>query len=643
MKKIFLAGLLSLAGSGVMVAEDVVLETNHESGAEILQDGVFNRVTMNLGNCSENTQVYLGEVDFGTTGDNFKAAGIIFANGWYTDGWAILHAGADYESSLPFTAITIDETGGYEAYYTFADSLAYLKEVPFDIPLPGQNPDEVDPEAPVQSFSFVKPTGKQKVYLTFIGGSGNIRAVNLYEEFIPQEKFIQEGEHDYLYGLALRTPNMVPGYENISQRLLCTESVPMVPTGDEAGEGQPFYSTKLDGSTDENGNITNPYSWGWTDDGFLVDYGTMDFGNGEYDQFIAYVKRDNNLNINIYLEVYLDEVTEENKLATIWTGLQLRNITPLAINIKQVTGQHKVIAKWIGGGFNLQDLEISKGAQWDEAMKCGITVVNETASENALHTSFVGTAEGQLNVFQPGATEPSDMWGYEVKAKGQYESAGNIGYTKNGTVLGFYHPTSDDGLIDFGNGEFKRIIINHSSESNWLGELEEANFSFYLDLDPDMVITPEEWDTNLAGILEGHEPVAQVRIQGTGSWGIKKHTAGKITTPIVGSHELFMVYTITTSDSAGANVFDIYFDTEGGIDAIESVVTEGVEAYAAEGQVIVNTVNPAQVDIYSLSGVNMGAYAAAEGENIYNVAPGFYIVKVTAENGAVASFKVLVK
>ncbi len=629
MKKFFLAGLLTFAMSGVAVAEDVVFETNHTSGAEILQDGAWNRVTMNLGNCSENTQVYLGEVDFGATGDNFKAAGIILANGWFTDGWAILHAGVDYESSLPFTAITIDETGGYEAYYTFADSLAYLKEIPFEIPLPGINPDEVDPEAPAQNVQFIKPTGKQKVFLTFIGGSGNIRAVNLYGDFIPQDKFIQEGEHEYLYGLALRTPNMVPGYEEISQRLSSLESTPIVPTG---VEGQPFFETKLDGD-----------SWGWTDDGFMVDYGTMDFGNGEYDQFIAYVKRDNNLNINVYLEIYLDEVAEENKLTTIWTGLQLKNITPLAINIKQVTGQHKIIAKWIGGGFNLQDLEISKGAGWDEAMKCGITVVNEIPSDKALHTSFVGTLEGQLNVFQPGETEPSDMWGYEIKAKGQYEGAGNVGYTKNGTVLGFYSLTSDDGLIDFGNGEYKRIFVNHSSESNWLGEVEEANFAFYLDLDPDMIITPEEWDTNLAGILDGQEPVAQVRIQGTGAWSIKKQTAGDIVTPIVGKHELFMVYTITTSESAGANVFDIYFDTEAGSQAIGSVVVEGIKAYGLDGQVVVNTVDAAQVDIYSLSGVNMGTYAAAEGENSYNVAPGFYIVKVTAENGAVASFKVLVK
>ena len=214
----FLAGLLTLMFSASAVAQDLVIPTNSESGVEIIEDGKFDPVTMNIGNCSTNTKVYLGEVDFGENGDKYAAAGIVFANGWNIDGWAILHAGQDYESSLPFTQITIDETGGYQAVYTFADSMAYLK---------GPNHDGVFEGAQTQ---YYKPTGKQKVYLTFIGGSGNIWAVNFYENPIPADRFIQEGEHAYLYGLALRTPNMMPGYEDVSTRLLATESVPMVTT-----------------------------------------------------------------------------------------------------------------------------------------------------------------------------------------------------------------------------------------------------------------------------------------------------------------------------------------------------------------------------------------------------------------------------
>jgi hypothetical protein len=604
----FLAGLLTLMFSASAVAQDLVIPTNSESGVEIMKDGKFDPVTMNIGNCSESTQVYLGEVDFGENGDKYAAAGIVFANGYYMDGWAILHAGQDYESSLPFTQITLDETGGYQAVYTFADSMAYLK---------GPNHDGVFEGAQTQ---YYKPTGKQKVYLTFIGGSGNIWAVNFYENPIPADRFIQEGEHDYLYGLALRTPNMIPGYEEVSTRLLATESVPMVPTGEEAGAESPFFDTKLDGD-----------SWGWTNDGFIADYGTVDFGNGDYDQVIAYVKRDKDININLYVEIYLDEISEDNLLSKIWTGLQMKNTTPLAANIKSVTGEHKIIAKWVGGGFNLQNIEFSKGNLWTESLKCGITVVDELPSDDAFHCTFVGCLEGQAN-----------PWYYEVLAKGQYESAGNIGYTKNGTVINFFDASGDG--VDFGNGEYKSIVVNHSSESSWLGPIDEANFAFYIDLDPDFTIMKETWDTDLASILEGHEPIARVRIQGTGSWGIKKHTAGEMLREVTGKHQLYMVYNILNSTTMGANVFDIYLDKKelSGVSQ-SSADVEGVEVYASNGKIMVNTVDPVKVTVYTLSGSTMSETVASSGANTYDAASGFYIVKVTDKNGAVGTYKVLVK
>ena len=486
--------------------------------------------------------------------------------------------------------------------------MAYLK---------GPNHDGVFEGAQTQ---YYKPTGKQKVYLTFIGGSGNIWAVNFYENPIPADRFIQEGEHDYLYGLALRTPNMIPGYEEVSTRLLATESVPMVPTGEEAGAESPFFDTKLDGD-----------SWGWTNDGFIADYGTVDFGSGDYDQIVAYVKRNRDVNINIYVEIYLDEISEDNLLANIWTGLQMINITPLAQNIKSVTGQHKIIAKWVGGGFNLQDIEFSKGNRWTESLKCGITVVDELPSADALHNTFVGCLEGI-----------ADPWCYEVLAKGQYESAGNIGYTKNGTVINFFDESGDG--IDFGNGEYKSIVVNHASESSWLGPIDEANFAFYIDLDPDFLIMKETWDTDLASILEGHEPIARVRIQGTGSWGIKKHTAGEMLREVTGKHQLYMVYNILNSSTAGANVFDIYLDKKELSGVSQSTAdVEGVEVYASNGKIIVNTVDPVKVTVYALSGAAMSETVASSGANTYDAASGFYIVKVTDKNGAVGTYKVLVK
>ena len=86
-----------------------------------------------------------------------------------------------------------------------------------------------------------------------------------------------------------------------------------------------------------------------------------------------------------------------------------------------------------------------------------------------------------------------------------------------------------------------------------------SNFSFYLDLDPDFIYTPEDWDQNLPAILEGHEPIAVVRLQGTGAWSVRKRTAGEFLVNVTGKHDLFMVYN-TPSTSTGANVWDIWFD-----------------------------------------------------------------------------------
>ena len=287
----------------------------------------------------------------------------------------------------------------------------------------------------------------------------------------------------------------------------------------------------------------------------------------------------------------------------------------------------------------MQNIEFSKGNLWTESLKCGITVVDELPSDDAFHCTFVGCLEGI-----------ADPWCYEVLAKGQYESAGNIGYTKNGTVLYLYDPNSADALIDFGNGEYKSIVVdhacdktwlgeleyksivvNHASESSWLGPIDEANFAFYIDLDPDFTIMKETWDTDLASILEGHEPIARVRIQGTGSWGIKKHTAGEMLREVTGKHQLYMVYNILNSSTAGANVFDIYLDKKELSGVSQSTAdVEGVEVYASNGKIIVNTVDPVKVTVYTLSGSAMSE-------------TGFYIVKVTDKNGAVGTYKVLVK
>ena len=319
-------------------------------------------------------------------------------------------------------------------------------------------------------------------------------------------------------------------------------SVPVTPTG----EGTNFPDTRIDTTNQADGHMLQ---WGWTSEGFVADFGEFDFGNGEYKQLVNYFTHYHE-NIYDYVDIYIDSVGQNTKIATFWTGLLLDNHGPYpyAKNLSNVTGKHHVICQWHGGSTNVGALEFVTEQPWPEAVDCGITLENPQPSDKALHFTYRGCPEGQ-----------GKPWSYEVKCKGQYESAGNIGYTKNGTVIDFFMP--DGSAIDFGNNLYKSIVVSHSSEPSWIGDIEEANFAFYLDLDPDMTYTAEDWDQNLATILEGKTPIARVRIQGTGAWSVVRNTVGAITQPLSGKHELFMVYN-TPDANTGANVFDIYFDPQ---------------------------------------------------------------------------------
>ena len=521
-KTTFLASLVALVAPLTIQAADVFV---HASDMTIEEDAVFDRLNQNIGNCSQNTRVCLGEIDFGATGNNFQATSIEFANGWFADGWAVLHAGSTYETSVPFTQMAINETGGYQRYGLYAANMAYnaasLDELPYGPAMEG--------------ITYVKPTGRQKVWMTFVGGSGNIRSINFYENAFTAEDFLNNPD-DWDSGIRLLNPNEKPGYDLISLKILSVDSEPAVPVG----EGTDYPDTRID-TTQAGAN-----AWGWTKEGFIADYGTVDFGNGKYKQLVCYMTHWAS-NIYDYLEFYIDDVTEANKFLTVWSGLDLGNQGPFpfAKNLPNITGEHRVLVKWRGGSTNLQAIEFVEGILWVEHVDCGIVLEDVEPDADAFHFTFEGCPEGQGN-----------PWGYEVKCHGQYEGAGNIGYTGNGTVIDFF---GDGDGVDFGEGGWTRIIVNHSSEPSWIGDIDRSNFSFYLDLDPDFVYTPEDWEQNLAAILEGHEPIAVVRLQGTGAWSVRKRTAGEFLINVTGKHELFMVYN-TPSFNTGANVWDIWFD-----------------------------------------------------------------------------------
>lgn len=609
-----LAGLMML-GANTASAElsiptiTVAIPTNQNNpNVEIFDCGAqFNVVSGYIGMTSPDTKVALGEVDFGADGNKLKAAAIDLANGWYTDGWAILHAGATYEESVPFTQIAINETGGYDNFVTYATN--------FSCNIPQ---DEWGNGPAIDGITYTKPTGKQNVYLTFVGGNGNIRAINFYEQELVPADFVRNLNDDGTPGnddmIALLAPDQYEGYSDIALRITSAESTAMNP--------EDFPDARLDGD-----------AWGWTNDGFMADYGNVDFGNGGYKQVVLSLTHWNE-NMSDYIEVYLDAVEPANRIASIWAGRNLEGkvFISLAKNLQtDITGTHKVICKWLGGSINLRHIEFVKNAVWPIATDCGVVLEDVEPAADAFHMTFIDCPEGQGN-----------PWHYAVRCKGQYESAGNIGYTRNGTVIEFFDENGDG--VDFGDGSYKRIIINHACEPAYAGPIEQSNFSFYLDLDPDFSITDEMFDQELDDILADHEPICRVRMQGTGSWGTRKKTAGTILEPVSGKHSLFMVYNQTYNTSAGANVFDIYMDKveASGIESIaKDKADNNVKVFTAAGEIIVVADIPTTAEVYTLNGQRV-ASVAVEGEASIEMGRGFYLLRAANAQG-VTSFKVIVK
>ena len=546
-------------------AQDLVIKTNHTSGVEILQRAKFDHANLRLMQVYGDARIYLGEVDFGDDGNRFKASSIVFANGWYVDGWAILRAGdTDFDSALPFTQMMYNETGGYQHYYTYGANMSFL----------AQSQDELAGGRLAQDgLQFVKPTGRKKVWLSFAGdGVGNIKAINFYGNELADEDFIDSG---YDSGIRLREPYEREGYADEALRLLSLESVPMVPTG----EGTDFPETRIDDT-----------SWGWTKEGFVADFGEVDLTE-DFGQVLLYFKH-GSARLFDGVEVYLDEVAPQNLLGHWWTGIEVTQIEPYARDLpRPIAGRHRVIAKWYGGSTNVDAIEFVKGHPYPIADECGVELENVIPDENAFHFTYRGCPEMFGN-----------PWTYEVICKGRYESAGNVGYTENGTVINFY----DDGSqtyqgIDFGSKPYKRIIVNHSCNELWTDEVENSNFSFYLDLDPDYVYSYDDWVNHLDQILQGHEPIAVVRLQGTGDWSLVKSTSGPILTDVTGKHELFMIYNTPTTN-AGANVWDIYLDWNEGEDAVLGDVTGDGSVDVADINAIINVM--LGKDVIPLADVN---------------------------------------
>ena len=194
-----------------------------------------------------------------------------------------------------------------------------------------------------------------------------------------------------------------------------------------------------------------------------------------------------------------------------------------------------------------------------------LTPTNETPSENAVRYSFrnqfnENPAEGVVYVGRHSNRTT-------ILNQGQWED-NNVGYTGGHTVL----KITD---VDFEDGRFNEILVNHATGSSWLGYIDESNFKFYLDLNEEGM----DWG-NAQEALVDVEPIATVWMQATGGWGTEYTTKGDLS-EVTGVHNMYIVYT----SGDGANVKDIYLD--GSAPTVKSAINFEAEIENATVMVMV--------------------------------------------------------
>lgn len=589
-KNTLLIGVLTLLGASSAFAQDLVISTmkDNAENIELVQDAKFDPGYGNVGNTSNETIICLGEVDFGTDGNTYQATGVEFAQGWGGYDvlrYVVLHAGNTFEESVPFTEMEVIRTFGYHCFETFAWNMK-------------------DEEG------FTRPTGKQKVWLTFREGNGNLRSVIFY-----QDKIAEEGMQPWI--------NELPGYEEKATTIYGNEFQIAVDV-DPENPDDPFKDCKYD---------EEHRCWGGIRNGFIVKSSEpIDFGEGDYQQLVAFIGHDGE-RYREYMEFYIDEVKPENMIAKTWSGINLEkwnDFTPVATKLKEVKGSHYLFVKW-SDATNLEKIELVKENLWFENPDCGIIYEDVQPSEDAV--LFTTKGEGTTG----GDWSQGDMeWEILVTLNTNVAGEGsNIGYTKNGIVVAYYD-------IDFKDGEYKRAIINHSCDKTYIGTIEEANFSLYIDLDDinwNIIKTPEE----VKNALIGREPITVVRAQGTGGWGTKLSTAAPLK-QVEGVHTIYVVYNLP--DGAGANIYGLYLDPDdgSGTGIKPSATIEGMEIYSINNEIVVNTKESANVAIYTISGVQVANRTLPAGTTtISNLPVGLYILKATNKEGAVTTSKLMIK
>lgn len=492
-------------------------------------------------------------------------------NVYYANGAEIAHENPDMEGTLDFYMGHPDEGG---QLFTSIDikgtnAFQYYRTFRYNF-------------YPEGTDGYVFPRGKHTVYMRYNDCEGNIKKVVFYGHELGDDEQGQMADPTYN---AVHLP----------------ASQATVVNPDE------FPETRLN---DEG-------AFGWTAGGLMVKYSGVDFKDGKtYGQIAVVSSHGGSTNPDGFLELYVDNAdSEDNMIAKIWTARDWRWVVyaPLAANLKkEISGKHDLIVKWTAQ-TNLKEVQLIEGTPWEldeEDQPVKVELVDEPLSPNAygMHFDAMGGIENTVDFMATG----SDRLQYE---------AANLGYTSGGVVLRF-------NAVDFKDGQFTRILVDHSSDQTSLGA---STFDFYIDLNHD------SYDD--LSVLEGDTKLATVKAQGTGNWGDHKKTAGLMTSKVTGEHDLYMVFNTT----GGANIHGVYLDTEYDSAGISSVEADNsVKVVAETGAIRVIVENAADVVVYGIDGKKINAVHVV-GEATVPVATGLYIVNVVEADGNTHAAKIAVK
>ncbi len=633
-KNTLLLGALALLGLNPLYAEDLTIELSRDNAdnitlIELNEDGTvketggvrYDIAFGNVGQIGTNTSfIGIGEVDFGADGAAYKAVNVEFAHGWggYEDQKTlVLATGTDPQNLTPFAELPLFRTGGYADFRDFTFNFSTVLG------------------------EYTLPAGAQNVWLYFSAGNGNLMTITFMENGIEEgtdgmQPYLNEQEGYYDNGI------YIPAID-------FERAVPVI-EDDPATEGNddPYASATYNEDLE---------CWGGTSKGFKVrSINPIDFGNDDYKQIVLYLGR-NTENYMDYMKLYLDEVSEENLIDSLWTGMNLSDFNigfPVAHNISGISGEHTLIIEWTGTN-NLFGIDLLKEELWREAPMCGVVFEDIKASADAVKYATIGdsgaTAGGDANSGK-GLAEGGLEW--EIALYGNHDArceGANIGYTGDGVTLCFYD-------VDFKNGEYQRIVVEHSCDKNYIGPIEQANFSFYLGDDDieDRIwgLSDEERKSYTADqvreIFADKEPIAVVRAQGTTNWGNKFGTDGALK-EVTGVHNLYIVYNLIYDTSAGANIYGVYLDPQpvsGGEDpdAIENIAAdvEGIRAYSTGDAIVVNADEAATVALYTMNGMLVANEQVAAGTTtLNNLNAGLYILRITNAEGQTDVVKALIK